>query len=165
MKQNNTIISIIKTKIGNFLIELDKKSIIKFLPTNKQVSYNSPDIKEIENNLYKYFLGKKKIFNYKITPYGTEFQKKVWNEILKIEYGNTISYYELAKILDSSPRAIGNACAKNPCILFIPCHRVILKNNSSGNYLMGHKIKKNGMKLLKKMNRNFKCPINHDRPK
>ena len=65
----------------------------------------------MKNNLYKYFLGKK-IFNYKITPYGTEFQKKVWNEILKIEYGKTISYYELAKILDSSPRAIGNACAK-----------------------------------------------------
>ena len=76
MKQNNTIISIVKTKIGNFLIEFYKKSIIKFLPTNKQVSYNSPDIKKIENNLYKYFLGKKKIFNYKITPYGTEFQKK-----------------------------------------------------------------------------------------
>ena len=149
MKQNNTIISIIKTKIGNFLIELDKKSIIKFLPTNKQVSYNSPDIKKIENNLYKYFLGKKKIFNYKITPYGTKFQKKVWNEILKIEYGKTASYYDLAKILGSSPRAIGNACAKNPCILFIPCHRVILKNNSSGNYLMGHKIKKNLLKLEK----------------
>ena len=73
----------------------------------------------------------------------------MWNEILKIEYGNTISYYELAKILDSSPRAIGNACAKNPCILFIPCHRVILKNNSSGNYLMGNKIKKNLLKLEK----------------
>ena len=149
MKQNNTIISIIKTKIGNFLIELDKKSIIKFLPTNKQVSYNSPEIKKIESNLYKYFLGKKKIFNYKITPYGTKFQKKVWNEILKIEYGKTASYYDLAKILGSSPRAIGNACAKNPCILFIPCHRVILKNNSSGNYLMGNKIKKNLLKLEK----------------
>ena len=60
MKQNNTIISIVKTKIGNFLIEFYKKSIIKFLPTNKQVSYNSPDIKKIENNLNKYFLGKKK---------------------------------------------------------------------------------------------------------
>ena len=47
------------------------------------------------------------------------FKKKVWSEILKIEYGKTISYYDLAKILDSSPRAIGNACAKNPCILFI----------------------------------------------
>ena len=80
---------------------------------------------------------------------GTEFQKKVWNEILKIEYGKTASYYDLAKILGSSPRAIGNACAKNPCILFIPCHRVILKNNSSGNYLMGHKIKKNLLKLEK----------------
>ena len=76
MKQNNTIISIIKTKIGNFLIELDKKSIIKFLPTNKQVSYNSPDIKKIENNLYKYFLGKKKYLIIKLPLMVLNFKKK-----------------------------------------------------------------------------------------
>ena len=76
MKQNYTIISIIKTKIGNFLIEFDKKSIIKFLPTNKQVSYNSPDIKKIENNLYKYFLGKKKYLIIKLPLMVLNFKKK-----------------------------------------------------------------------------------------
>ena len=79
----------------------------------------------------------KKIFNFKINPNGTDFQKK-YGMKYENKYAQTSSYYEVAiKLLDSSPRAVGNACAKNPCLLFIPCHRVIHKNNYSGNYIMG----------------------------
>ena len=53
-----------------------------------------------------------------------------------------MSYFDIAVKIDSSPIAVGNACAKNPCILLIPCHRVIQKNCLSGNYKMGAEIKK-----------------------
>ncbi len=135
--------------MGNFLLELHKKTIIKFLPSESHINTNNPFIKIIEKNLNNYFLGKQKVLPFTISPKGTNFQKKVWNEILAIKYGKTKSYYEIANILSSSPRAVGNACAKNPCLLFIPCHRVIHKNNISGNYMMGVKIKKKLLNLEK----------------
>ncbi len=151
MKQNNIIISTIKTKIGNFYLELYNNSIVKFLPSSKNIVTNNPLVKGITNNLNDYFLGKKKEFKFRINPQGTDFQKKVWNKILTIKYAQTRSYYEIAGSLSSSPRAVGNACAKNPCLLFIPCHRVINKNNFSGNYIMGKKTK---MTLLNLENEN-----------
>ena len=149
MNQNNIITSTIKTKIGNFKIELNENTITKFIPTKKNLNSNNPYIKSIEKNLNYYFCGKKRKLKYKINPEGTYFQKKVWEKILKIKYGCTSSYYEIAKLLSSSPRAVGNACAKNPCILFIPCHRVIYKNNLPGNYVLGIKIKTTLLNLEK----------------
>lgn len=63
---------------------------------------------------------------------GTPFQQTVWNELLKIPVGMTRSYGELAKTLGTSARAIGNACRNNPIPIFIPCHRVVAKNNIGG---------------------------------
>ncbi|MCD6453830.1 MAG: methylated-DNA--[protein]-cysteine S-methyltransferase [Candidatus Aminicenantes bacterium] len=63
---------------------------------------------------------------------GTDFQKRVWKELRKIPYGETITYGELAKKLKTSPRAVGNAVARNRLPLFIPCHRVIGKNGLGG---------------------------------
>lgn len=67
---------------------------------------------------------------------GTDFQKKVWNELLKIPYGKTCSYLDIAKALGNklSIRAVGNANGKNPVSIIIPCHRVI---GSDGN-LVGY---------------------------
>ena len=67
---------------------------------------------------------------------GTEFQKKVWNEIKKIPKGNTLTYKELAKKIDKprAYRAVANACGKNPYPIRIPCHRVIGSNGKIGGY-------------------------------
>ena len=67
---------------------------------------------------------------------GTEFQKKVWNEIKKIPRGSTLTYKELAKKIDKprAYRAVANACAKNPLIIEIPCHRVIRSDGLLGGY-------------------------------
>jgi methylated-DNA-[protein]-cysteine S-methyltransferase len=63
---------------------------------------------------------------------GTDFQKRVWAELLKIPPGKTVTYSDLAKKLHSHPRAIGQACKANPLPVTIPCHRVVGKNNLGG---------------------------------
>ena len=67
---------------------------------------------------------------------GTDFQKKVWNEIKKIPRGSTLTYKELAKKIDKprAYRAVANACGKNPYPIRIPCHRVIGSNGKIGGY-------------------------------
>ncbi|AGF85579.1 hypothetical protein QJ854_gp203 [Moumouvirus goulette] len=65
---------------------------------------------------------------------GTEFQKKVWKEILLIPYGETRTYSEIALAIGNPAaiRAVANACGKNNIAIFIPCHRVVGKNNIGG---------------------------------
>ena len=67
---------------------------------------------------------------------GTDFQKKVWNEIKKIPRGSTLTYEELAKKIGKprAYRAVANACGKNPYPIRIPCHRVIGSNGKIGGY-------------------------------
>jgi methylated-DNA-[protein]-cysteine S-methyltransferase len=62
----------------------------------------------------------------------TSFQKKVLKQLQRIPYGETRSYGEIAKILDTSPRAVGNACRNNPVPVIIPCHRVVAANGIGG---------------------------------
>ncbi len=81
----------------------------------------------------------KKLFNFTIPlkiPEGTEFQKRVWLTLMKIPYGSTRTYSELAEMvgIPKAARAVGNACAKNPIALLIPCHRIIRSDGTIGNY-------------------------------
>ena len=84
---------------------------------------------EVAKQLDEYFAGKRTKFELNIYPKGTEFQKKVWAELLKIPYGKTKSYQEIAEAIGNTnaQRAVGSACNKNPILLIIPCHRVISK--------------------------------------
>lgn len=88
--------------------------------------------REVGRQLDLYF--QKKIFEFDI-PFileGTDYQKKVLNEVTKIKYGDKKTYSQIAKKVNSHPRPVGNACRKNPIQLIIPCHRVIGKNNLGG---------------------------------
>lgn len=73
----------------------------------------------------------------KLNPHGTAFQKRVWREMQKIKDGQTKTYGEVAKALNSGPRAVGGACAANPIPLLIPCHRITAANGKIGNYSGG----------------------------
>ena len=92
---------------------------------------------------------------------GTDFQKMVWNEIKKIPKGKTITYKELAIKIGKPKayRAVANACAKNPLLEIIPCHRVIRGDGKMGGY-MGRKGVKGKLRLLEsegaKLNLNSK---------
>jgi methylated-DNA-[protein]-cysteine S-methyltransferase len=70
--------------------------------------------------------------DFPMSPKGTSFQLKVWNELLKIPAGNTTTYGEIAETIGSpgAARAVGTACGANPIPLFVPCHRVIGANGN-----------------------------------
>ena len=150
MKNNKITSCIIKTKIGNFQIIIDNGYLTKAYPCNlKENIFSDSELIFIKNDINKYLDGKKKTFSMKVKPEGSKFQKIVWKEIKKIKYEKTKSYLELAKKLGTSPRAIGNACSKNKCLLFIPCHRVIRTDKTLGGFLMGENIKKKLLTLEK----------------
>ena len=84
-------------------------------------------------------------------PQGTEFQRKVWSELLLIPEGKTLSYKEIANKIGhpNSARAVANACSKNPMPKKIPCHRAIRSDGSIGGYSApgGTKLKQNLLKI------------------
>ncbi|MDX2305304.1 MAG: methylated-DNA--[protein]-cysteine S-methyltransferase [Microscillaceae bacterium] len=95
---------------------------------------NLPECKDLpqplvaaKKQLKEYFAGQRSVFDLPLKQAGTEFQLKVWNELLKIPFGKTISYLELAHRLGDAKviRAAASANGKNPLVILIPCHRVI----------------------------------------
>ena len=104
------------------------------------VSIEIPTIlQEAISQLNDYFEGKRTDFDFKLNPKGTDFQKKVWNELLEIPFGKTMSYLELAKKLGDvkAIRAVASANGKNPLWIIIPCHRVIGTDGSLTGYAGG----------------------------
>jgi methylated-DNA-[protein]-cysteine S-methyltransferase len=87
----------------------------------------NPVLVETERQLNEYFAGRRKKFSLKLDFAGTEFQRKVWQALLEIPFGQTRSYGEIAKRIGSpaAMRAVGAANGRNPISIVAPCHRVI----------------------------------------
>lgn len=120
----------------------------------------SPLTKKCSRQLDEYFNGKRKKFNIKLDIIGTDFQKRCWNILMKIPYGETVSYSDEAKMIgdDNALRAVGNANGKNCIPIIIPCHRVISKNGKLGGYSGGEGENKGIQikKYLLELEKNFK---------
>lgn len=108
------------------------------------VEYESEAIKKAYLEISEYLSGKRKEFTILFKAEGTEFQKKVWEELQKIPYGETRSYGEVAKRIGNpkAGRAVGNANNKNPISIIVPWHRVIGANGSLVGFGGGLDIKK-----------------------
>ena len=104
----------------------------------------TPLITQTVKMLWEYFDGKRKDFHLPLNPMGTEFQKKAWNALLRIPYGQTRSYKEQAEAVGNAKayRAVGAANGKNPISIIIPCHRVIGSDKTLVGYGGGLGIKK-----------------------
>jgi methylated-DNA-[protein]-cysteine S-methyltransferase len=131
----------IKTPLGYVKIIGDENGISEIFVTDEGLADTSiPKILRIAiTQLQEYFDGKKNGFDFKINPKGTDFQQKVWKELLQIPFGKTISYLELAKKL-GDPKVIRAAAAangKNPLWIVVPCHRVIGTSGSLTGYAGG----------------------------
>ncbi|HVO93570.1 MAG TPA: methylated-DNA--[protein]-cysteine S-methyltransferase [Terriglobales bacterium] len=98
-----------------------------------------PILVETEHQLMEYFSGTRTEFGLPLAPHGSEFQKKVWQALRGIPFGETRSYLDLAKTLGSAKfcRAIGAANAKNPLSIVVPCHRVIGTNGTLTGFAGG----------------------------
>jgi len=94
----------------------------------------TPQLEEAINQLNDYFDGKRLDFDLPLNPPGTDYQKKVCFAIKAIPGGSTKTYGQLAKELESSAQAIGNACGYNPIPIIIPCHRVLAAGQKMGGF-------------------------------
>lgn len=124
--------------VGDLLIESkdDKITLVNFLKTGRLEETITPVIEQCIQELEEYFFKGRKFFNVELAPTGSEFQLKVWNELLNIPYGKTISYEAQAiRVGDiKAIRAVGLANNQNPIAIIIPCHRVIGKNGDLIGY-------------------------------
>lgn len=95
------------------------------------------------NQLQEYFGGKRRVFDVPLALAGTEFQRAVWDELLRIPYGQTRSYSQVAAAIGHprASRAVGQANNRNPLPIFVPCHRVVAADGSLGGYAFGVKTK------------------------
>lgn len=121
--------------------------------SEKGVCKETPVIKEAFRQLSEYFSGKRKEFHLPLLLKGTDFQKQVWNALLKIPFGETRSYKQIAEAIGNTKavRAVGMANNKNPLLIVVPCHRVIGANGKLVGYAVGLDKKEFLLKLEKSL--------------
>ncbi|WP_413560376.1 methylated-DNA--[protein]-cysteine S-methyltransferase [Bdellovibrio sp. HCB209] len=100
-------------------------------------------LNRVEKEITEYLNGERTSFAIPLDPDGTEFQKRVWNELAKIPYGKTKSYKDIATALKdpNACRAVGTANGRNPISIIVPCHRVIGANGKLTGYAGGLPVK------------------------
>jgi O-6-methylguanine DNA methyltransferase len=136
-------IDVIVSSNGVREILINKKSDSKNFPQITQVPPDDPKVVNVFTQLKEYFGRKRKEFDLPLELLGTDFQKKVWDELKKILYGETISYGELANRMGDKNlmRAVAAANGANPIPIIIPCHRVIGADGSLTGYGGGLDVK------------------------
>ncbi|MEI7884694.1 MAG: methylated-DNA--[protein]-cysteine S-methyltransferase [Clostridia bacterium] len=151
------------TPLGSLGIVSEQDMLIRlYFPTEKTeadvILKETAILKRAGLELKQYFSGKLKAFSLPLAPKGTEFQKRVWQELCSIQYGVTTSYKEIAEKLENplAMRAIGQANNRNPLPIFIPCHRVIGSNGKLIGYAGGLENKKLLLKLERDCSENMK---------
>ncbi len=140
MESNQT--TYYKTPIGTAKIVGNENGIsaVTVIDDAVETSTEIPEIlKYCVQQLDEYFNGTRKEFHLKLNPQGTDFQKKVWEELLLVPYGKTRTYLEQSKQLGDikAIRAVASANGKNPIWILIPCHRIIGSDGSLTGYAGG----------------------------
>ena len=136
---------VVDSPIGPMTLVAEAESIVgifmddqRHLPPNEKFGHPDPGdsvvLQETERQLGQYFAGNRNTFELPLAPVGTPFQRRVWDALREIPYGETISYGELARRVGqpTAARAVGLANGKNPISIVVPCHRVI---GSSGKLI------------------------------
>jgi methylated-DNA-[protein]-cysteine S-methyltransferase len=146
MKTDTTFVAHMNSPIGVLLLCFNSRIELiraEFMEEGQSLATaNGFGIKEIENavtQFEEFFKGERTSFDIKVSPEGTEFQKKVWKQLQKIEFGRTVSYQQMANQLGDPKviRAAASANGKNPISIIIPCHRVIGSDGSLTGYAGG----------------------------
>ena len=113
-------------------------------PTPRLASHPTSLLLEGERQLLEYLSGQRKVFDLPLIPQGTPFQKRVWQALEAIPWGELRSYRDIAQAVNCPRgfRAVGMANHRNPIPIFIPCHRVVGSNGSLTGYAGGLELKK-----------------------
>ncbi|MGI6114359.1 MAG: methylated-DNA--[protein]-cysteine S-methyltransferase [Mahellales bacterium] len=156
----------ISTSLGNMLAASSGQGLCWLsLPGDKEESFVAwagrhftgcraikgvdPIIKETEKQVNEYLSGSRKEFSLQLDLRGTVFQRRVWQALLQVPYGTTVSYRDIAIAINKprAVRAVGQANNKNPIIIVVPCHRVIGSDGSLVGYGGGLDVKRALLRL------------------
>ncbi len=164
MKPNTTLLyTAFGSPIGKIYLALTEKGLCavginereKDFINTLEKAYNIKPVKddaafsEFARLLKRYLNGERLKIEIPLDMKGTNFEKRVWKALLKIPYGRTKSYGEIAREIDlpKGARAVGNACGKNPIPIIAPCHRVVAGDGGLGGYSGGIGIKKRLLRI------------------
>lgn len=147
-----------QSPIGKLGIVEENNAIIELTLENRILNKDAIISKtqlicETIKQLEEYFNHQRTVFDLPLNPKGTPFQQSVYHMLRTIPYGTTISYKQLATLINNpnASRAVGNANNKNPIIIVIPCHRVIGSNQKLVGYALGLDIKKQLLEFEKEL--------------
>ena len=139
----NKYVTYLKSPIGQLKITSEGEFINSILFVFSDTEMEEENVNNVliqcKTELSEYFSGKRKEFEVPFRQAGTEFQQKVWSELVKISYGKTVSYNHIAKAIHNqkSIRAVGSTNGKNQISIIVPCHRVIGSDGSLTGYAGG----------------------------
>ena len=139
------------TSIGYITIS-EKNNCITSVKFGRNNNKNKKEVLlKLQKQIIEYTNGLRKKFSVKLDIEGSPLQKKIWKQLNNINYGTTKTYGDIAKLLNTSPRYVGNVCGQNNHLLVVPCHRVIRSDGSLGGFsgLGGIKMKKKLLQLEK----------------
>jgi methylated-DNA-[protein]-cysteine S-methyltransferase len=141
------------TPMGNFCLAVDpagavaatafgEKGALRGRLRGASLVRNDRTTAAARKQVEAWFRGSRRDFSIELSPRGTPFQRRVWDALRRIPYGQTRSYGEVARMVGSSPRAVGGANAANPICLIVPCHRVVGSDGSLTGYAFGEDTKR-----------------------
>lgn len=145
----------IKTPIGTLQITQLHGNVCSISLCNVQCAsvLLTPLQQMVKSEIEGYFAGKVHEFSFQVSIEGTPFQQRVWEELMRIPFGSTATYGEIAGRIGApkAARAVGMACNRNPLLLVVPCHRVVGTGGKLTGFAVGIEKKKFLLELEKKV--------------
>ena len=139
------------SSIGWIAISEENNLITSIKFGKKKNRGKSQVLTKFKKQILEFIVGKRTQFSIKLHLEGSILQKKIWKQLSKIDYGATKTYGDIARVLQTSPRYVGNVCGQNNHLIVIPCHRVIRSDGTLGGFsgLGGTKLKQKILNLEK----------------
>ena len=139
------------SSIGWIAISEENNLITSIKFGKKKNRGKSQVLTKLKKQIQEFIIGKRTQFSIQLYLEGSILQKKIWKQLSKIDYGTTKTYGDIARLLQTSPRYVGNVCGQNNHLLVIPCHRVIRSDGTLGGFsgLGGIKLKQKILNLEK----------------
>jgi methylated-DNA-[protein]-cysteine S-methyltransferase len=141
---DSTMHTTIPSPLGDLRLTVDDDGALTQLRFGGGDVSGDPCFRTATTQLAEYFDGARTSFDLPLRPRGNAFEQLVWEQLLRIPYGETASYAEIAQRIGhpGSARAVGRANARNPIAIVVPCHRVIGSDGSLTGYAYGLDIKR-----------------------
>jgi len=124
----------IPSPIGLLAIEEQDGAIVALHWRRARKEEPTPLLQEAAEQLADYFAKSRREFDLPMKPAGSPFERAVWDAMLRIPYGETRSYGEIAREIEGEARDVGAACGTNPLPILIPCHRILAGGGRLGGY-------------------------------